>query len=79
MCQKNSPRRHRKASGAKVLVTNIAENLCSFDVGENVQHPEQFAVYAAGRENYSRDEGTAMVNCEVTVAVFGDLFYEPEG
>ena len=54
------------------------KNLCSFDVGENVQHPEQFAVDAAGRGNYSRDEGTAMVNCKVTVAVFGDLFPSPK-
>ena len=29
---------------------------------------------AAGRGNYSRDEGTATVTCEVTVAVFGHLF-----
>ena len=50
---------------AKVLVANIAEKLCSFDVGENVQHPEQFAVDAAGPGDYSREEGTAMVRCKV--------------
>jgi hypothetical protein len=34
------------------------------DVGENVQHPGQFAVDAAGRGDYSREEGTAMVRCK---------------
>ena len=33
---------------------------------------------AAGRGDYSREEGTATVRCKVTVAVFGDLFPEPE-
>ena len=28
--------------------------------------------------NYSREKGTAMVNCKVTVAVFGDLFPSPK-
>ena len=53
---------------AVVLVADIAEKLCNFDVGENVQQPEQFAVDAAGRGDYIREEGTAMVNCKVTVA-----------
>ena len=51
---------------AVVLVADIAEK--RFDVGENVQQPEQFAVDAAGRGDYIREEGTAMVNCKVTVA-----------
>ena len=45
---------------AIVLVTDVAEKLSSFDVSENAQHPEQFAVDAAGRRD-SREEGTAMV------------------
>jgi hypothetical protein len=36
------------------------------------------AVDAAGRENDSREEGTAMVHCKVTVAVFVDLFPSPK-
>ena len=50
---------------ATVLVADIAENLSGFNVGENVQHPEQFAVDAAGPGDYSREEGTAMVRCKV--------------
>ena len=42
---------------AIVLVANITEKLCSCDVGENVQHPDkQFAVDAAGRGDYGREE-----------------------
>ena len=59
---------------AVVLVTAVAEKLISFDVSENVQHPERFAVDAAGRGDYSREEGTATVRCKVAVTVFGDLF-----
>ena len=67
---------------AKVLVANIAEN-CGFDVGENVQHPDTRSSSLRMRPderrgNYSRDEGTAIVNCEVTVAVFDDLFRSPK-
>jgi hypothetical protein len=43
---------------------------------------EQFAVDAAGRGGYSREEGTVMVSCKVTVTVFGcyigDLFPSPK-
>ena len=63
---------------AVVLVTAVAEKLISFDVSENVQHPERFAVDAAGRGDYSREEGTAMVRCKVIVTVFGDLFPSPK-
>ena len=63
---------------AIVLVADIAEKLSSFDVSDNVQHPEQFAVDAAGRGDYSREEGTAMVRCKVIVTVFGDLFPSPK-
>ena len=62
---------------AIVLVTDVAEKLSSFDVSENAQHPEQFAVDAAGRRD-SREEGTVMVSCKVTVTVFGDLFPSPK-
>ena len=33
---------------------------------------------AAGRGDYSREEGTAMVRCKVIVTVFGDLFPSPK-
>ena len=39
---------------AIVLVADIAEKLSSFDVGENVQHPDHFPVDAAERGDYSR-------------------------
>ena len=51
---------------AIVLIADIAEKLSSFDVGENVQYPGQFAVDAVGREHYSREEGTAKVTVTVS-------------
>jgi hypothetical protein len=35
-------------------------------------------VGAAGRGDYSREEGTAMVRCKVIVTEFGDLFPSPK-
>jgi hypothetical protein len=43
-----------------------------------VINSEQFAVDSAGRGDYSREEGTAMVRCKVRVTVFGDLFPSPK-
>ena len=48
--------------------------------GDNVQHRSSSLWMRPDVEtgNYSREKGTAMVNCKVTVAVFGDLFPSPK-